>query len=303
MSVCVIGSLNLDVICRVAELPKPGETVAGHGVQQLAGGKGANQAAASARAGAPTVLIGAVGRDDAGRTMLAALDGAGVDTAHVVEVADATTGQAFVWVSASGENSIVVALGANMALTPDHVAATGGEGHAVYLAQLECPVATIEAAFSLPVTQRGIRILNAAPAEIDSRRLFPLTDILIVNETELAKFAGLKTVPQLADEIAAAARTLITREGQTVIVTLGKDGAVAVTAAEDFSVPGRPAKVVDTTGAGDCFCGVLSARLSEGASLREAMSWANAAAALSTQRPGAVPAMPSRAEIEAALGS
>jgi len=303
MSVCVIGSLNLDIICRVADLPKPGETVAGHSVQQLAGGKGANQAAASARAGAATVMVGAVGQDDAGRAMLDALDGVGVDTAYVVQLPDATTGQAFVWVSAAGENSIVVALGANMTLAPKHVTAASLEGHAVYLAQLECPVATVEAAFSLPATRRGIRILNAAPAEIEGRRLFPLTDILIVNETELAKFAGLPTVPELADDIAANARTLITRDGQTVIVTLGKDGAMAVQADEHFSVPGRPAKVVDTTGAGDCFCGVLAARLSEGAPLREAMTWANAAAALSTQRSGAVPAMPSRAEIEAALSA
>jgi ribokinase len=235
--------------------------------------------------------------------MLAALNGAGVDARYIQQIADVASGQAFVWVSEAGENSIVVALGANMALTPEHLTTAAVEARSVYLAQLECPVETIEAAFSLPAAKRGIRILNAAPAEIEGQRLFPFTDILIVNETELAKFAGLKAVPQLADEIAAAARTLITREGQTVIVTLGKDGAMAVTAAEHFSVPGRSAKVVDTTGAGDCFCGVLSARLSEGASLREAMSWANAAAALSTQRPGAVPAMPSRAEIEAALGS
>lgn len=303
MSVCVIGSLNLDNICRVDELPKPGETVAGHDVVQLAGGKGANQAAASARAGAPTTFIGAVGRDDAGRTMVEALNGAGVDTRPVQHLPDVASGQAFVWVSAAGENSIVVALGANLALRPEHLTQAAIEGHGVYLAQLECPVATIEAAFSLPAAQKGVRILNGAPAELEGRRLFPLTDILIVNETELAKFAGLRAVPEQADDIAAAARTLISRDGQTVIVTLGKDGAMAVTAADQFSVPGRPAKVLDTTGAGDCFCGVLSARLSEGAPLREAMIWANAAAALSTQRPGAVPAMPSRAEIEAALKS
>jgi ribokinase len=301
MSVCVIGSLNLDIICRVAELPRPGETVSGHDVRQLAGGKGANQAAASARCGAATTLIGAVGQDDAGRAMLEALHGAGVDTRNVQTFADEASGQAFVTVSDSGENSIVVALGANLALTPEHALVAETIGAAVYLAQLECPVATLEAAFSLPAATRGIRILNAAPAELEGRRLFPLTDILIVNETELARYAGLPAVPQTKDQIAAAARALMTREGQTVIVTLGKDGAMAVTAKDRFSVQGRPAKVVDTTGAGDCFCGVLAARLSEGAPLPTAMAWANAAAALSTQRPGAVPAMPSRGEIEAAL--
>jgi ribokinase len=303
MSVCVIGALNLDVICRVAELPKPGETVAGQSVLRLAGGKGANQAAASARCGAATTLIGAVGRDDAGRALLEALSGAGVDTRHVLQMADEATGHGFVWVSSAGENSIVVALGANMALKPEHLTAAAVEGHAVYLAQLECPVATIEAAFSLPAARRGLRILNGAPAELEGRRLFPLTDILIVNETELARFADLTAVPERAADIVAAARRLITRGDQTVIVTLGRDGAMAVTAADHFGVEGRRAKVMDTTGAGDCFCGVLSARLSDGAPLKEAMAWANAAAALSTERSGAVPAMPSRAEIAAALGA
>jgi len=298
MSVCVIGSLNLDIVCRVHELPAPGETVAGLSVSRVPGGKGGNQAAAAARCSAPTAMVAAIGQDEAGEIMLAALADAGVDRARVVALPTAPTGQAFIWVSDAGENSIVVAGGANHLLTPDKATDLGG--YKVLLGQLETPVATLQAAFA-----RGggaIRILNAAPALEEGRALLPFTDILIVNETELARYADLAAPPEALEDIAVAARTLIERDDQTVIVTLGKAGAVAVRRAGLHRVEGRPAKVVDTTGAGDCFCGVLAARLSEGAPLEEAMAWANAAAGLSTEKPGAAPSMPTRAEIAARLG-
>ena len=297
MSVCVIGSLNLDIVCRVQDLPAPGETVAGLGVERLPGGKGGNQAVAAARCGAVTSMIAAVGQDEAGTVMLASLRGAGVATDQVVVLPDHPTGQAFIWVSAAGENSIVVAGGANALLTAQHAASPGR--HAVILGQLETPVATLQAAFEH--ADSAIRILNAAPALDEGRSLLPLTDILIVNETELARYAELATVPEAVDDVAAAARRLITRDGQTVIVTLGKAGALAVGSDSLHRVEGRPARVVDTTGAGDCFCGVLAAKLSEGADLPTAMLWANTAAGLSTEKPGAAPSMPTRAQIEAAL--
>jgi ribokinase len=301
MSVCVIGSLNLDIVCRVAELPRPGETVAGLSVERLPGGKGANQAVAAALCGAATTLIGAVGRDEAGAVVLAAMRGAGVLKDHVVELAEHPTGQAFIWVSAAGENSIVVAGGANLALAPGHVDASAG--CTVFLAQLETPVDAIETLFASAAAQSGTRILNAAPAVEDGRRLFALTDILIVNETELARYAGAATVPVHLDDFASAARRLISRAGQTVIVTLGKAGAVAIDSEGLVIVEGRAAAVVDTTGAGDCFCGVLAARLATGETLEAAMTWANTAAALSTERPGATPSMPTLVEIEAALSA
>jgi ribokinase len=302
MSVCVMGSLNLDIVCRVAELPKPGETVMGRGVERLPGGKGANQAVAAARCGVPTHLIGAVGRDEAGDTMLAALDRAGVEASQVLRLADHATGQAFIWVSEAGENSIVVAGGANLAMTPQMPAAVAAARSRVLLAQLETPVETIQALFGgAPAGAGCLRLLNAAPANPEARRLFPLVDILIVNETELATFAGANFAPEDLDAVAGAARGLISRTDQIVVVTLGAAGAVAVRPGGRVVVGGRAARVVDTTGAGDCFCGVLAARLSEDVDLETALAWANAAAALSTERPGATPAMPSRAEIEAAL--
>jgi len=298
MSVCVVGSLNFDIICRVAHLPKPGETVAGSGLMRLPGGKGGNQAAAAARAGAQTVFVGGVGRDDPGEMMVAALAGSGVDVSGVVVFDDVATGHAFVSVADSGENSIVLALGANTALASAHVTGVSSAGHAVLLAQLECPIDTVAAAFR--AAPDAVKILNAAPAMLVARTLFPLIDILIVNETELALFAGVDDLAGL-DAVVAAARGLMAWPDQIIVVSLGAAGAVAVLADGLEMVEGRPAKVVDTTGAGDCFCGVLAAKLAEGAALGEAMVWANAAASLSVERHGAMPAMPTRAEIEAVL--
>jgi len=298
MSVCVVGSLNFDIICRVARLPKPGETVAGSDLLRLPGGKGGNQAAAAARAGAQTVFIGGVGRDDPGEMMVAALAASGVDVSGVVVFDDVAPGHAFVSVAESGENSIVLALGANSALSPGHVIEASAADHAVVLAQLECPVETVAAAFR--AAPGAIKILNAAPAMEAGAALFPLIDILIVNETELAFFAGADDLVGL-DAVVAAARGLMAGPDQIVVVSLGAAGAVAVLADEIERVEGRSATVVDTTGAGDCFCGVLAAKLAEGAPLGPAMVWANAAASLSVERRGAMPAMPTRTEIEAVL--
>jgi ribokinase len=301
MDVCVIGSLNLDVICRVERLPRPGETVVGLGVERLPGGKGANQAVAAALCGARTRLIGAVGRDEAGRLMLAAMRDAAVDVGAVAELDNHPTGQAFIWVSAAGENSIVVAGGANLALAPHHLSADAIAGCGVFLAQLETPVATIEALFASAAAQAGLRILNAAPAIEEGRQLFALSDVLVINETELGRYAASDVVPKRLDDVAAAARGLLARAGRTIIVTLGAAGAVAVDADGLLVVEGRAARVVDTTGAGDCFCGVLAARLAAGEALEAAMIWANAAAARSTERLGATPSMPTLADIEATL--
>ena len=300
MSVCVVGSLNFDIICRVDHLPTPGETVTGSSLSRLPGGKGANQAAAAARAGAKTVFIGAVGRDEPGDIVVAALMDRGVDVSGVKVFDHIASGHAFISVAESGENSIVLAPGANAALTPEHVIQAASAGHAVLLAQLECPLETVAAAFQ--AAPGAIKILNAAPALEGCRALLPLIDILIVNESELALLAGAGDLRQIAD-ISAAARGLMARPDQVVVVSLGAAGAVAVLAERIELIEGRPAKAIDTTGAGDCFCGVLAAKLAEGAGLREAMVWANTAASLSVERPGALPAMPTREEIEAALGA
>jgi ribokinase len=294
MGVVVLGSLNLDVVCRVETLPAPGETVAGLGVSQFPGGKGLNQAIAAARWDAPTAMIGAVGDDAAGETLLAALSEAGADGSAVVVNMAAQTGQAFIFVSAAGENVIVVAGGANLVLTaPPRFDL---EGVTVALAQLETPIPATRALFEAVVAAGGLTLLNAAPAIEAGATLFPLTDIIVVNETELARYARVATAPERTDDIAALARGLLCRPAQRVVVTLGAAGAMAVAADTVIQMPGRTAKVVDTTGAGDCFCGVLAASLSEGADLGQAMAQANAAAALSTEVHGAAVSMPGRAQ-------
>ncbi|HEY2482752.1 MAG TPA: ribokinase [Caulobacteraceae bacterium] len=300
MGVVVLGSLNLDVVCRVESLPAPGETVAGLGVRHFPGGKGLNQAIAAARWDAPTAMIGAVGDDAAGETLLAALTETGADGSAVIVNEAAQTGQAFIFVSAAGENVIVVAGGANLVLTPPP--RFDLDGFTVALAQLETPVAATRALFEAVAAAGGLTLLNAAPAIEAGATLFPLADIIIVNETELARYAKVAASPERIEDIAALGRSLICRPAQRVVVTLGAAGALSVAADGIIQVPGRAAKVVDTTGAGDCFCGVLAAALSGGADLAEAMAQANAAAALSTEVHGAAVSMPGRAQVTALAG-
>lgn len=301
MGVFVLGSINLDAVARVDDLPRPGETVAGLSLELFLGGKGANQAVAAARMGAPTRLMGAVGKDDSGLSLKGKLAGYGVQVADVAELSGAPTGQAHVWVSNGGENMIVVTGGANMMITPQQVAATALEGQRVLLAQLETPANAIEALFKAGAAKGGLRVLNAAPALPQGAALFPLTDILIVNQTELASYARLDHEPSKLEEVSKAARKLMSRPDQTIIVTLGKAGVAAVRRDEAFLVEGRKVKAVDTVGAGDCFCGALAAGLAANLDLRDAIEQANAAAALSVQKPGAAPSMPSKREVEVFL--
>lgn len=301
MGVFVLGSINLDAVARVDDLPRPGETVAGISLELFPGGKGANQAVAAARMGAATRLMGAVGKEDSGPSLKAKLAGYGVQVSDVVELPAIPTGQAHVWVSSSGENMIVVTGGANATLTPVHVAATALEGQKVLLCQLETPAPTIEALFRVGAAKGALRILNAAPALPQGAALFPLTDILILNQTELASYARLDHEPSRLEEVSRAARKLMSRPDQTVIVTLGSAGVATVRRDEAFLVEGRKVKAVDTTGAGDCFCGALAACLAANMDLREAVEHANAAAALSVQKSGAAPSMPGRREVEAFL--
>jgi ribokinase len=299
MGVVVLGSLNLDVVCSVGILPAPGETVAGLGVARFPGGKGLNQAVAAARWGAPAAMIGQVGDDEAGRDLLTTLVEAGVDTSGISVSTRAPTGHGYIFVSAAGENMIVVAGGANLVLEPSAPRLDGG----VLLAQLETPIAVTRALFGAAREAGCLVLLNAAPALEAGTILFPLADIVIVNETELARYAGARVAPTQADDVARMARQLLSQPAQRVVVTLGAEGALAVDAEAITAVPGRPAKVVDTTGAGDCFCGVLAAGLSEGADLALAMAQANAAAALSTEIHGAAVSMPTREQTLARLAT
>ena len=300
-NICVLGSINLDTVASVENLPRPGETVVARSLAQFPGGKGANQAVAAARMDAETLMIGAVGADGPGNRMRTFLQDSGVNIARVKTDANHLTGQAFINVSDSGENAIVIVTGANTELRPADIPVEELTDCGVFLAQLESPVETIRTLFSSDKAQQGITILNAAPAEKEGAVLFPLVDILILNEAELATYAGLPGTSKEKDIVITAARQLISREGQTVIVTLGADGVVAVNDIQSDIIPSRPADVVDTTGAGDCFCGALAAGLAQGLALAEAIRLAVAAASISVERPGAATSIPTRSEVDLIL--
>jgi len=281
--VCVVGSTNLDLVATAAALPRPGETVMGHGYAEHPGGKGLNQAVAAARAGASTVFVSAVGDDAAGVGLLQVMRDDDIDTTHVRIVAGVPTGRAIIGVADDGENSIIVVSGANRFVAVDQAPASK-----VVLSQLEVPVEAIERAFFQGRSAGAVTILNPAPAASVPASVLAVTDIVVPNEHEVGLLGGV-------DALLAAG------VGH-VVVTLGADGAVVhhsdgtVDHVAAFAV-----EAVDTTGAGDTFCGTLAARLALGDELPAALRHAAAAAALSTTRAGAVPSIPTSAEVAALL--
>ena len=298
--VVVCGSLNMDVIAQSARRPVAGETVLGATVSFLPGGKGLNQAIAAARLGVPAVMLGAVGGDVFGVTLRRVLAAAGVDARGVRTLRGKTTGVALIQV-AQGDNAITGASGANMAFTAALVRETPRRGD-IWLAQFETPLATTETVLHRARQAGGFTILNLAPMVDHPARLLKLVDIAVLNEIELAQASGLALDARSSRRtIVAACETLRRRGARTVIATLGARGAVAVTAEDVLVVPGLKARVVDTTGAGDCFVGALAARLARGAELAVALHYANAAAACSVERLGAAPSMPGRREVAARL--
>lgn len=297
MAVTVVGSINVDLIQSVDSLPAPGETVLASSSVRLPGGKGANQAVAAARFGAGTRFIGAVGDDEGGQWMRNILADEGIDTGGIVALAGENTGLATIAVDSRGENQIIVSSGANALLTAEK-ASRPTDDTKVLLAQQEIPPEAILAAFRAELAPGTIRILNAAPALPKADEVLNHTDILIVNQHELAEYLGLAHPPANAEE-ALAARELLRRDGQTIIVTLGAGGALAVSADKRFHAPARAVDPIDTIGAGDCFCGTIAALLDDGMPLEDAIPLANSAAALCTQSQGAIPAMPTRAQAEA----
>ena len=280
----MVGSANVDIVLPVERIPRPGETVLATGLSRGPGGKGSNQAVAAARAGAVTTFVAALGDDDSGRLLEDVLTRAGVDLS-VIDRTTTPTGTAIITVDATGENSIVVAASANAELTLSAAARDVVAGAAVTLAQLEIPLPTVLAA----ARTARFMILNAAPAGELSDELLAEIDLLVVNEHEAAKISGVDDKPEaLLDRVSA------------VVVTLGRAGAVVLRRdTEPVRVAGIAADVVDTTGAGDTFCGVLAASLARGHDLPAAVRRANAAASLSVEKPGAADSVPNRAAIDA----
>lgn len=299
--VFVAGSINMDVVATADRHPKVGETVAGRQVLYFPGGKGANQAVAAARLGARTTLIGRLGKDSFGAELRTFLRAQGIDLGYLQQTADVHTGTAIITV-AEADNSIVVIPGSNALVSADDVGVVPLLAGDVAVSQFEIPLPTIAAFFQRARSAGATTLLNPAPAQAISSELLALIDVLVLNETELGFLAG----TELSDSDEAAriidvARGLQAREDQTICITLGKRGVLALAASEEIAVPGRAVNAVDTTGAGDCFVGALAARLADGAALRAALAFANAAASISVQRMGAGPSMPTAAEVAAIL--
>ena len=299
MSVAVLGSISFDIVLNVAKLPKPGETVLAGDKAHYPGGKGANQAVASSRAGAPTQILGAVGDDQIGAIYFESLQAIRLTLKDVRALSGSATGQAHIVVSEAGENSIVIISGANLAFEYPTVERDDVRRSSVRLAQLEVPLDAIRSFFSNVCDSPNVtRILNAAPAVPDARGLFSLADVIVVNETELELFSEKEINEDTSQEaLVSAARTLIALAEQRVVVTLGARGCLMVGTSDLFAADGYQARVVDTTGAGDCFCGVLAASLSNGETLERALLIANAAASLAVGKKGAGPSMPTLDEI------
>jgi ribokinase len=295
--IVVFGSINVDLVVRVDRAPVPGETVRGSDYVLIPGGKGANQALAARRAGASVRMYGAIGYDAFADIALSELKPASVDLTGVKRTPH-TTGVALITVAANGENSIVLSPGANAypkadAIPPDVLSARD-----TLLLQMEVPFAEVLTAARMARTAGSRVVLSLAPYTPLAAEDIAAFDIIVVNEHEAADLAHhLGVAAKGAD---ATATALARRLNRTLVTTLGAEGAVAVHEGALIRVPALPVTPVDTTGAGDTFCGVLAALLDEGADMRSAMARAAVAGSLATTKPGAQPSFPTRGEIEAA---
>ena len=296
MSVVILGSANLDVVIELDRIPGPGETVLTDAAGRGRGGKGNNQAVAAARAGAPTIFLGAVGTDESGDFLLEGQREAGIDVGHVRRIADAPSGTAYVMLDRRAENAIVVVAGANGRLTE----LTDAERDVLrradaLLMQLEVPMETVVEAAAETKRAGGYVVLNAAPYADLPDELITHLDLLMVNEHEAALAAGRDGTPE---ELAAA----IGQRVPDVLITLGAAGSLlARRGADPVRITAPQVQAVDTTGAGDTFAGAYVAATVAGLPERQRLEYAAAAAALAVQRPGAVASIPVAGEIEDAV--
>ncbi len=299
--VVVIGSSNMDMTILCHELPVPGQTILGHDFTMNPGGKGANQAVACAKLGAATQLVARLGHDVFAQASCASFGGAKLMTEYLVRDEATASGVALIFVDEDGENQIVVAPGANMRLTPADVEAAlpAIESAQVMILQLEIPMETVLRAAQLAVENRTRVILNPAPARQLPPELLEKVDILVANETEIMVLTGAHDMD--TPTASRACQPLLQAGVETVITTLGRQGAIITSGVGASKIPGFTVKAVDTTAAGDTFAGGVACALAEGLPLEEAVRFANAAAALSATKVGAQISMPTREQVDAML--
>ena len=296
--ILVVGSINMDLVVRVPHSPQPGETVLGGDFETFPGGKGANQAVAASRMGGDVTMVGRVGNDDFGDTLIQGLVEDKVKTTHVIKDSDAPTGIAMIAVAADGENLIVVASGANLEVSTEDV------NHArslmretdILLLQLEVPLETVGAAIELAAAYDVPVVLNPAPAQSLSKALLANVDVLTPNRSELAMLTE-------EEDIDRGIQKLREWGVKNLVITLGPNGARVVTDEIDQRLPAHEITAVDTTAAGDAFNGALAVALAEGKPILEAVRYGMAAGAMAATKRGAQPSLPVRDAVESLMKS
>ncbi len=302
--VLVIGSSNMDLNIYSERLPKPGETVTGGIFKQFLGGKGANQAVASVRAGVKTIFIGKIGNDFFGDQMLSRLTKEGINTSHIIKDAQESSGVAFIMIDDNGENMISVAPGANAMLNPLEIRAKSDiiKKAKVIVVQMELSIETIEEIYRIASQGNVIKILNPAPLKPIPISVLKNIDIIIPNEGELFRLHSLLEFKELSgkqkEKIIQASKDIASLGIRIVITTLGSKGCLIVENDEVFEIPAFKVEAIDTVGAGDCFNGVLASKLCQGETLLNAVKYATAAASIAVTRKGAQESMPFINEID-----
>lgn len=301
-NIVILGSINMDLVFRTPRMPAPGETLSGHQFLQVAGGKGANQAVAAARHGGQVRLLARVGQDAMGQTIQAALAQDGIDISSVHNVAGVATGVAGILVDDTGQNSIVLAAGANACMDVAEVAAAADViSQADFLiCQLETPLPGVSHAIELARAAGVTVIFNPTPMQTLSDALLAQVDYLILNETEAGQLSGIAVEDHASATLAA--QKLLERGVACVVLTLGSQGILLAQAGQAIQcMPAFAVQVLDTTAAGDTFVGTLAVGLGQGLTLAQASVRAQAAAALCVTRLGAQSSIPQRAEVDAFL--
>ena len=296
-NICVIGSLNMDLVVNVDTMPKPGQTLLGGNFKEVPGGKGANQAVAMARLGGKVSMIGKVGNDSFGKTLINALNNDNVNTNHI-HTANCSTGVAFITVDKNAQNAIVVAPGANFELSKDDIDKNIDciKNSDIVVIQLETPLETVKYALQIAKDLNKYTILNPAPAIKLNDDIIKNIDLLTPNETELEIISEMKIESE--DDINKAAKKMIEKGIKELIVTLGSKGSLYINEEKSFFKSAYKVEAVDTTAAGDSFTGALAVALSNNKNIAEAMDFASKVGALSVMKEGAQSSLPTLKDVD-----
>jgi ribokinase len=296
MSVLVFGSLNLDLVTYADKLPAIGETIVGEKLLKFPGGKGLNQAIAARRAGSEVLMVGSIGNDADGDYLFDILKSENIDPKFITKTSE-QTGIAVIEVSKSAENRIIIIAGANSKTRFSNEVLTSSPSVTVSLAQLETPIAEVAKFIHESKAAGKITILNPAPIQKLDQQLLQDTDYLIANETEASFLIGSAVEHLSKDEAVTIARQLQKKGSKKVIITLGEQGSVYLDQEKELFTPAYKVKAVDTTAAGDAFCGAFATAISENKPVEYALKFASAAGGLAATKAGAVPSLPTQQEI------